>query len=313
MDIAYIVIGLVLLVVGGDWLLKSAVGISLRLQIPKIVIGLTVVSFATSLPELIVSVKSALDGATGLAVGNVIGSNIANIALVLAITIILSPIKVERSFYKTDWPIMMIASFLLFFFVYDDKTIVFYEGGLLFLFLIAFLIYLLRFQNNVPTEEVSEDGEEMPVYKIVLLLLFGGIGLWGGSELLIEGAKSLAKHFGVSDAVIGVTVVSVGTSIPELAASIIAVLKKEKSISLGNLIGSNIFNILAVLGITGMITPIEMLPESFSLIENDIFWMLAISFILLPMVFLPKKMYLERRDGIVLLVAYLTFIYLTIS
>lgn len=313
MDIAYIIIGLVLLVVGGDWLLKSAVGISLKLQIPKIVIGLTVVSFATSLPELIVSVKSALDGATGLAVGNVIGSNIANIALVLAITIILSPIKVERSFYKTDWPVMMIASFLLYFFVYDDKTIVFYEGVLLFVFLIGFLVYLLRFQNNGAVEDVSGEDDNMPIYKIILLLLFGGVGLWAGSELLIEGAKSLAKHYGVSDAVIGVTVVSVGTSIPELAASIIAVIKKEKSISIGNLIGSNIFNILAVLGITGMITNIEMLPESYSLIENDIFWMLAISFILAPMVFLPKKMVLERRDGIVLLLAYLAFIYLTIS
>ncbi|PQJ22886.1 calcium/sodium antiporter [Tenacibaculum sp. SG-28] len=313
MNIAYIIIGLVLLVVGGDWLLKSAVGISLKLQIPKIVIGLTVVSFATSLPELIVSVKSALDGATGLAVGNVIGSNIANIALVLAITIILSPIKVERSFYKTDWPVMMIASFLLYFFVYDDKTIVFYEGVLLFVLLIVFLVYLLRFQNNVTVEEVSEKEEEMPMYKIVLFLLFGGVGLWAGSELLIEGAKSLATDLGVSDAVIGVTVVSVGTSIPELAASIIAVLKKEKSISLGNLIGSNIFNILAVLGITGMITPIKMLPESYNLIENDIFWMLAISFLLLPMVFIPKKMHLERRDGVVLLIAYITFIYLAIS
>ncbi|CAL2086261.1 calcium/sodium antiporter [Tenacibaculum vairaonense] len=313
MSILYIIIGLVLLVLGGNWLLKAAVGLSLRLNIPKIVIGMTVVSFATSAPELIVSVKSALDGATGLAVGNVIGSNIANLALVLGITIILSPIDVEKSFYKTDWPVMMIASGLLYFFIVNDRVIQSYEGMILFAALVAFLVYLLRFQKQAVVDEMPEDDEELPLYKVVLFLAIGGLGLWGGSELLINGSVALAKNLGVSDAVIGVTVVSVGTSIPELAASIIAVLNKEKAISLGNLLGSNVFNILAVLGITSMITPVEVKADALSLINNDIYWMLAISFAVLPLVFIPKGMRLGWRDGVVLLASYVTFVYLTIA
>ena len=289
MSIVYIVIGLTLLVFGGNWLLKAAVGLSLKLNIPKIVIGMTVVSFATSAPELIVSIKSALEGATGLAVGNVIGSNIANLALVLAITVILSPIQVEKSFYTTDWPIMMIASAMLYFFIAYDHTIQTYEGVILFITLLLFLIYLLRFQKQAVVDEMPEDDEALPVPKIIFFLIIGGFGLWGGSELLINGSVTLAKSLAVSDAVIGVTIVSVGTSIPELAASIVAVLKKEKAISLGNLIGSNVFNILAVLGITSIITPVYVKKEAVSLINHDIFWMLAISFVILPLVFIPKS------------------------
>ena len=313
MSIVYIVGGLLLLVLGGNWLLKAAVGLSLKLDIPKIVIGMTVVSFATSAPELIVSVKSALEGATGLAVGNVIGSNIANLGLVLAITILLSPIDVEKSFYKTDWPVMMIASVMLYVFIVNDRTIQSYEGMILFGALIAFLVYLLRFQKQAVVDEMPEDDEELPLHKIVLFLAIGGFGLWAGSELLIDGAKTLAKGLGVSDAVIGVTVVSVGTSIPELAASVIAVLKKEKAISLGNLIGSNVFNILAVLGITAMITPVEVKDDALSLINHDIYWMLAISFAVLPLVFIPKGLRLGWRDGILLIGAYIVFVCLTVS
>ncbi len=313
MSIAYIVIGLLLLVLGGNWLLKSAVGLSLKLNIPKVVIGMTVVSFATSAPELIVSIKSALNGATGLAVGNVIGSNIANLGLVLGITVILSTIEVEKSFYKTDWPVMMIASGLLYFFIAFDNTIQQYEGIILLTMLVVFLVYLLRFQKTAVVDEMPEDDEELPLYKIVLFLAIGGFCLWAGSELLINGATTLAENLGVSDAIIGVTVVSVGTSVPELAASIIAVLKKEKAISLGNLIGSNVFNILAVLGITAIITPVELGADALSLINNDIYWMLAISFAVLPLVFFPKKLRLNWKDGVVLLASYFVFIYLTLN
>ena len=313
MDIVYIVVGLLLLVLGGNWLLKAAVGLSLKLNIPKIVIGMTVVSFATSAPELIVSVKSALNNATGLAVGNVIGSNIANIGLVLGITVILSTIEVEKSFYKTDWPVMMIASLLLYFFIAFDNTIQQYEGGIMFTLLVVFLIYLLRFQKQAVVDEMPEDDEELPLYKIAMFFVIGGFGLWAGSELLINGSVNLAKKMGVSDAIIGVTVVSVGTSVPELAASIIAVMKKEKAISLGNLIGSNVFNILAVLGVTAMITPIELNADALSLVTNDIYWMLAISFAVLPLVFFPKKLRLNWKDGIILLTSYFVFVFLTLK
>ncbi len=313
MSILYLILGLGLLILGGNWLLKAAVGLSLVLNIPKIVIGMTVVSFATSAPELIVSINSALDGATGLALGNVIGSNIANLGLVLGLTITLSSIQVERSFYITDWPVMIAASILLYVFLYNDAVLERYEGLIMFTALIAFLVYLLRFQKTAVVDEMPEDDLPLPLYKIVLFLVLGGIGLWAGSELLVDGAKTLARNLGVSDAIIGVTIVSVGTSVPELAASIIAVLKKEKAISLGNLIGSNVFNILAVLGITSMIMPVEVKPSDLSLITNDIFWMLGISLLILPLVFLPRGLRLNWRDGLVLLAIYATFVYLSFN
>ncbi|RCS28007.1 sodium:calcium antiporter [Polaribacter sp. WD7] len=310
MNFLLIIGGLVLLILGGNWLLKSAVGLSLKLNIPKIVIGMTVVSFATSAPELIVSINAALSGAPDLALGNVIGSNIANLGLVLGITLLLGSMQVQKSFYTTDWPVMMIASMLLYFFLSGDQVIVRYEGIFLFSLLIVFLVYLLRFQKTAILDELPEDDEILSTSKILFFLIIGGVGLWGGSELLVSGATALAKEFGVSERVVGVTVISVGTSIPELAASIIAVIKKEKAISLGNLIGSNIFNILAVLGITSIITPITLNDKG--LLTNDIFWMLSISFAILPLVFLPRSYRLNWKDGIVLLIAYVIFIYITI-
>jgi len=310
MNFLLIIGGLILLILGGNWLLKSAVALSLKLDIPKIVIGMTVVSFATSAPELIVSINAALSGASDLALGNVIGSNIANLGLVLGITLLFGTMHVQKSFYKTDWPVMMIASVLLYFFLSNDNVISQVEGIILFLILIVFLVYLLRFQKVAVIDELPEDDEPLPVYKIVLFLVIGGVGLWGGSELLIKGATAMALEFGVTERVIGVTVVSIGTSVPELAASIIAVLKKEKAISLGNLIGSNVFNILAVLGITSMITPIAVKDQG--LLTSDVFWMLGISFIVLPLIFIPKGYRLNWRDGVFLLVAYLVFIYQTI-
>ena len=307
----FVLAGLGLLVAGGNWLLKAAVDLSLKLNIPKIVIGMTVVSFATSAPELIVSINAALDGFPDLALGNVVGSNIANLGLVLAITIVLSPIDVRRSFYTTDWPVMMLASLLFFFFIYFDGVLEQYEGILMVACLFVFLVYLLRFQKPAVVEEDDTETVTLPIYKTVLFLGLGGLALWGGSELLIKGAVGMATAFGVSERVIAVTIVSVGTSIPELAASIIAVIKKEKAISLGNLIGSNIFNLLAVLGITAIITPIAVIDQG--LLTNDIFWMLGISFLILPLVFIPKGLRLGWRDGIILVAVYLVFVYYTIT
>ena len=310
-NLLFIVLGLVLLIAGGNWLLKSAVALSLRLNIPKIVIGMTVVSFATSAPELIVSIKSALDGFPDLALGNVVGSNIANLGLVLGITTLLGSIEVQRSFYTTDWPVMMLASLLFFGFIYFDGKLVQYEGIIMVVALFLFLVYLLRFQKPAVVDEMPEDDIPLPISKTLLFLGVGGVALWGGSELLIDGAVGLATVYGVSERLIGVTVVSVGTSIPELAASIIAIIKKEKAISLGNLIGSNIFNLLAVLGITSIITPIRVMDQG--LLSSDIFWMLGISFLILPLVFIPKGLRLNWRDGLLLVVVYVTFVYFTIT
>jgi cation:H+ antiporter len=310
MNFLLVIGGLILLILGGNWLLKSAVALSLKLNISKVVIGMTVVSFATSAPELIVSINAALNGSSDLALGNVIGSNIANLGLVLGITLLFGTMHVAKGFYKLDWPVMMIASGLLYLFLSNDNVIEQYEGIILFSSLVLFLIYLLRSQKNVVIDEISEDNIHLSTFKTTLFFTLGGLGLWGGSELLIRGATALALDFGVTQRVIGVTIVSIGTSVPELAASIIAVIKKEKAISLGNLIGSNIFNILAVLGITSIITPITLTDER--LLTSDIFWMLGISFIVLPLVFISKKFSLTWKEGSFLLIAYCLFIYQTI-
>ncbi len=310
-NLIYIVLGLALLIFGGNWLLKSAVALSLRLAIPKIVIGMTIVSFATSAPELIVSIKAAMDGFPDLSLGNVVGSNIANLGLVLAITVLLGNIDVRKSFYTIDWPVLMVASLLFVGFIYFDGLLQRYEGMIMVALLFLFLVYLLRYQKPAVVDEVPEDDVLLPLYKTVLYLGIGGTALWGGSELLINGAVGMATTLGVSERIIGITVVSVGTSIPELAASIIAILKKEKAISVGNLIGSNIFNLLAVLGITSIITPIRVIDQG--LVTNDIFWMLGISFLILPLVFFPKGLRLGWRDGLVLISLYLVFIYVTVQ
>ncbi len=309
LDILYIAGGLVLLILGGNWLLRSAVALSLRLNISKIIIGMTVVSFATSAPELIVSVNAALTGFPDLALGNVVGSNIANLGLVLAVIILLSNIEVRRSFYVTDWPMMMAASFIFFGFIYFDGFLARYEGGIMFVILFLFLVYLLRYQRTAIVDDLPEDDRPLPMYLSVLYLILGCAALWGGSELLVDGAVGMATFYGVSDRIIGITVVSVGTSIPELAASVIAIIKKEKAISVGNLLGSNIFNLLAVLGITSLITPIEVKDQS--LLSNDIFWMLGVSFLILPLVFFPRGLRLGWKDGLVLILVYSVFIYLT--
>ncbi len=308
-EFLFIALGLALLILGGGWLLKAAVALSLKLAISRIIIGMTVVSFATSAPELIVSINAALEGFPDIALGNVVGSNIANLGLVLAIVLLLGSIDVRPSFYTTDWPIMMLASLLFTGFIYFDAELSRNEGIAMLILLFAFLVYLLRFQKTAVVDNLLEDDVPLPLYKIVLFLGLGGAALWGGSELLINGAVSLAANLGVSERVIGITVVSVGTSIPELAASGVAILKREKSISVGNLIGSNIFNLLAVLGITAMVTPIRVMDQR--LLTSDVFWMLAISFLILPLVFFPKGLRLGWRDGIILGAFYAVFLYNT--
>ena len=311
MDFLWIVAGLVLLVLGGDWLLKSAVGMSVRLNVSKIIIGMTVVSFATSAPELIVSVKSALDGFPDIALGNVVGSNIANIGLILGVVMIISEMKVDASFFKTDWPTMVIASFSMYFLLLYDGEIDRIEGLILFLLIIIFVVYLIKTQKSSEPEFEIELEKAMPMYLVIWFLIIGGGALYGGSELLIKGAVNLAKTFEVPDRIIAVSIVAVGTSIPELAASLIAAIKKESSISIGNIVGSNIFNIFSVIGLTAIIQPIKVVDQK--LISFDLIWMIGFAIVLLPLVLLPKKGYLDRKAGVILVLAYATFIYLTFN
>ncbi len=314
MSIFLIILGFLLLVLGGEFLVRSSVGLSFKLNLSKLVIGMTVVSFATSAPELLVSLQAALNGSEDLALGNVIGSNIANIALVLGITAIITPLVVGTDFYKMNWPAMMIFSIVLYFFLKNDLVLSRFEGIILFVSLIAFIILMIvkaKIDKTIKFEEVDEALMETSYAKIFIWLVIGGAALYFGADFLVDGSKEIALNLGISERVIGLSVVAVGTSVPELAASIIAAKRGEKAISLGNLIGSNIFNIGSVLGLTAMIKPIQVIDKG--IITKDIFWMIAIAAILIPLVLLPKKYKISRLKGILLLSVYIIFLYIEFS
>ena len=307
MEYLAIISGLILLIKGGDLVLDSAVLFSLRLNVPKIVVGMTVVSFATSAPELIVSVNAALNGHPDLAVGNIVGSNIANLALVLGIVVFITPIKIEKVFYKYDWPVMIFITLLFYFLLKSDYALSFGESVLFIIVLIVYLISLIFFQKGrVNDQEDFNVDESMKFLKILSLLIFGSFFLWLGSEVLIKGAISLASNLGISERIIGVTIIAFGTSIPELSTSIVAIINKEQNISLGNLIGSNIFDMLGVIGITGILSPIIISDRG--LIDGDLIWMISLAFLILPLVFFPNKMKFGRAEGVILLLFYVFFI-----
>ena len=301
-------LGFVLLVVGGDFLVRAAVALSLKLNISKMVIGLTVVSFATSLPELLVSLNAALNGSPSIAINNVVGSNIANIGLVLGITTLIGTIYVDKTFYKFNWPVLMLFSMLFYYFLSNDNKLSTREGAILFIGLIVFVISVLRKSSYTEPDDSIDELTVVSNFKIGVWLLIGGAALYFGSDWLVKGAIVIAKEIGVSEAVISVSIIAVGTSVPELAASVMAVVRNEKAISLGNLIGSNIFNIGSVLGLTAMIKPI--IVEDPLIVSRDLIWMLVFAAVLLPLAFILKRHELKKTEGFVLVFIYGIFIYM---
>ena len=313
MSIFYVLVGFLLLVVGGEFLVRSSIGLSFKLKLSKMVIGLTVVSFATSAPELLVSLQAAYKGLEDVAMGNVIGSNVANIGLVLGLTAIISSLTVDRDFYRFNWPIMMLFSVALYFLLANDGMLSQLEGVGLVASLFVYLFFLLkraRKQRVVDEDGVDDGLAQTSYFKIFTWLAIGGVALYFGSEFLVKGATQLAESVGISDYVISVTVIAIGTSVPELAASIIAALKKEKAISLGNLIGSNIFNIASVLGLTAIVKPIGNIDPI--ILGSSIFWMIGFAAVLLPLAFIPKRLEISRYKGVIIFVAYVIFLGLTL-
>lgn len=308
MDYFYFVIGLVLLVGSGEVLVRGAVGISYWFKISPLVVGMTIVSFGTSAPELLVSLQAALGGNPDISIGNVIGSNVANLALVLGLTAIIFPIVVDVNSIKMDWPSMMLATILLFLFIYDNK-LERWEGAILFVGLLVFNVYIIR-KSRKQTKSESVDEQNVgksAVWLNVILIVAGSVGLVFGSDLFVDGAVGIAKRFGVSDLVIGTTVVAFGTSVPELITSTIAAFRKQTDISIGNLIGSNLFNIAAILGITSLVTDI---PVNEKVVSFDIWWVLGISALVLPMMLLRRK--ITRIKGLILVSCYVVYIYFAI-
>ncbi|MDF1573878.1 MAG: calcium/sodium antiporter [Bacteroidales bacterium] len=299
--------GLALLFVSGKFLVDSSVAISRRLKIPKMIIGLTVVAFGTSAPELLVSLQAAFSGYPEIAMGNVVGSNISNILLVLAITALIFPIPVPASSVKRDWPMMMAVSLLLFAFS-QDRWITRPEGGVLVGLLAGYIAYsVISARGLNATEAPSERKGAMKWWVAVIMFLVSCVGLAFGADLLVDNVALIAEELGISKRVVSVTMVAVGTSIPELATSVIAALKKETEISVGNIIGSNIMNILSVLGLTSLISPIAVSREIASF---DIAWMLGASFLLVLLMLPASRSRITRWEGSIMIIIYLLYIYL---
>ncbi len=305
-SIVWLVLGLTVLVFSGDFLVKGAVGIAEKFNISPLVIGMTVVSFGTSAPELFVSVKAAVSGSPEIAIGNVVGSNIANIALVLGITVLIFPIVVDRNSKIIDWPMMMFSTLLFYLFAMDN-IIQWWEGVILVALIIAFVTYIVRKSIKSPSdeEEVEAPKKEWLTY---VFLLGGLVGLKFGADWLLDGAVGLAEQAGMSKEMIGVTIVAFGTSVPELVASGVAAFRQQTDISIGNLIGSNIFNIMVVIGVTSIIKEVAVTD---TILANDMLWMIGIAIILLPMMLIGKKM--GRPQGMLLFLGYAAYIGLAIA
>lgn len=306
-------LGFLLLFFGGDLLVRGAVSLALRINVSTLVVGMTVVAFATSAPELFVSVQAVLKQSSNIALGNVIGSNIANIALVLGLTAIIFRVKITKQSLSLNYPMMLFASFVLGVFLYFFNGIPYFSGlvFLVCLFLFVFLL-LANARRDQLKEQDKRDGimdetVNHSLLKSLGFLLLGVLLLKYGADLLVDSTKILAKSFGISDRVIAVTIVAIGTSVPELATSIAAALKKEDGLAVGNLIGSNIFNIFLVLGITSAITGVNI--DDPAIFSFDYFWMLGITLLLGFFIYKYSKGQVSRQEGVVLFSLYLIYIY----
>ena len=310
-DILILSIGLATLILGGDVLVRGASRMALRFNVSTLVVGLTIVAFSTSAPELLVSLNAAIKGVPDFALGNVVGSNISNLALVLGVASLLGFIPVNRLSVRRDWPVTFFASLLLGFFALDGE-LVRWEGIVMFSILIAYLtvllIYTKKDQIRLEVEPPKQDESATEKWKDLFLIALGGACLYFGAEWFISGAENLAVDLGVSERIIGLTVLALGTSLPELFTSIIAARKKETDLALGSLLGSNIFNILSILGITSMV---KSLNVNETILNNDLIWMLALTFGILPLMVFRKR--LGTVSGIILLTFYAVYIIVILS
>jgi len=303
LDYLFLILGFALLIGSGNYLVKSASDIANHFNISKMVIGLLVVSFGTSAPELLVSLQAAFKGMPEMALGNVIGSNIANIALVLGLTAIIFPIIVKSKTILWDWGLMFFASLLLYLFIHDN-FLASYEGIIFLAILASYILFTIK-QNKIPKNEISNKKSNL---WIASLLLVGSMfGMYYGSDFLVDSASKIAKNWGVSEKVISVTIIAFGTSVPELATSVIAAFKKEMDISIGNIIGSNIFNILSILGITVLVHPIKLNATALNI---DMYWMLGIAAALLLSILPLKRGKIGRINGLLFVCIYMMYIFL---
>ncbi|RLD64188.1 MAG: sodium:calcium antiporter [Bacteroidetes bacterium] len=310
MEYIHLILGLIILYFSGKYLLNGGVALASHLKISTLVVGVTVVAFGTSAPEFFVSLDAALKGFPEIAIGNVIGSDIANVALVLGFAAILLPIPVRKKSVPIDWAVMMFSGLLLYLFIYLNDNLNTIEG-IIFLVLLTIFLYLTihksRKENKIENEEIHKP--EISLTKSIILIIISSVGLYFGAEWLIKGAVKVAENLGVSQRIIAVTVIAFGTSVPELATALIAAVRKQTDISIGTIIGSNIIDILGVLGMTSIIKNINI---SFKIMEYDFYWMFAISMVLLLCLLPINRTVLTRFKGFILLLVYIVYIYFVI-
>jgi cation:H+ antiporter len=315
LDIVYILLGLALLVKGGDYLVDGSVAIAKRAKLSEMVIGLTVVGFGTSMPELLVSAQSAWMGNSGIAIGNVVGSNISNIALILGLTSIVHVIPAQKITLKLDLPFMLL-SFVLFVAIAMTGSVGRVAGVIGVLMLICFVSYQVRQSRKAnkakeaiakENPEANEDAEPMALWKAILLVIVSFLAMVFGANILVEGASNIARLLGVTDRIIGLTIVAIGTSLPELFSSVMAAIKGKTDMAIGNIIGSGTFNILCVIGVSSIITPIMGTNIGFAF---DYALMIFLGVLL--WLFLRSKHLLERWEGFVLTAIYIAYLAKTI-
>lgn len=310
LPILLLIVGFVALILGANWLVDGATSVGIRAKLSPLIIGLTIVAFGTSLPELIINVFSCIKGSSGLAIGNIVGSNIMNILLILGVASVIYPIDVSRISIRRDIPVGFVATAALFVFAnytWGKLTINWIEGALLLVMAVAYLLITMK-KNESPSAEVEAIQIPMPWGKTILFLVLGILGLYLGGELVSNNAQTIAKAWGMSEAMIGLTVVAIATSLPELITSIVAATKKNSGIAIGNVLGSNILNIFLVLGISGLITPLQFDTK----MNTTLYFLFGANALLLLFVFTGKGRKLSRFEGLLMLLAFAGFMSYTI-
>lgn len=305
LSIILLIVGFTLLVKGADFFVEGASALALKLKIPQIIIGLTIVAMGTSAPEAGVSITSAIKGIEGITIGNVIGSNIANVLLILGVTGVITALPIKKNTIKYEIPFTCFISGLMLLMGYYFHYITRLCAIVFILLFIVFLIYLLKIAKNV--EEVSESASKLSVIKIILFIIIGILGLIYGSDFTVNSAIDIAHRIGVSDRIIGLTIVAIGTSLPELVTCAIAGIKKQADLAIGNIVGSNIFNILFVLGLTGIIKPIKF--DSAFYTDG----LIMLFSIMLLFVYTVKKQRLSRLQGISFLLFYIAYMIFAVT
>ena len=307
-----LIVGFVALILGANWLVNGATSVGIRAKLSPLIIGLTIVAFGTSLPEMIVNVFSCAKGSPGLAIGNIIGSNTMNILLILGVSALIWPIDVSRVSIRRDIPAGFVATLAItlmanYFFTAQTRTINWIEG--IALLLMGFAYLLLTMLKNSPQEETEDVQAAMPWGKTIFALIAGIIGLYIGGELVSRNAQILAKNWGMSESTIGLTVVATATSLPELITSIVAALKKNSGIAIGNVLGSNILNIFMVLGVSALITPLPFEP----MMNKQLMILFAANILMLMFVFTGKGRKISRWEGAFLTLGYVGFMWLSLA